>query len=75
MNLNFSSRCAESRTYIYRLGHLKNSKIYWDELERISKVEKCLTKNSKNRTNHFAYLFPANDFITPFETNLITRIR
>ncbi len=75
VNLQFTSRNAESRTYIYRLGHLKNSKTYWDELDRMRKVEKSLATNQKHQATYFAHIFPLNDFITPFDTNLISRIK
>ncbi len=77
MNSEFSSRHVNSRTYVYRLALLKNSNAYWNELERIKKVEFFLseTENQLPDYSSLTKLFPLTNFTNAFERDLVSELR
>ena len=74
---DFSSRHATSRTYVYRLGLLKNAKAFWSELESAKKVQDCLDQNNRGAKSEYNLfvLNPLKNFTSAFEKDFVTEIR
>lgn len=72
---DFIARHAKSRTYLYRLALLNNGRVYWTEVERYKKVERCLNNKNDHYDFSIPHLYPLSNFSSIIDNGSITEIR